>query len=341
MKIPKKIFAIILALSLLSVTACQKNTNTDSNSEKLSISNADDNLFGNIDDAIDDNSNNEAPDGESTTKRNNSANGTTSSKSPEKAETTANQSNQKPVVTSTQKVGEIKVKKEEFKANNLTQIVYYPDNISESEKKYPVIIWANGTGCAPSMYDGLLTLLAKGGYIVVANSDTMAADGSSQRGSLDFIISQSNNSSSIFYRHIDNSSVGVAGHSQGGRSSVNAAAADNRIKCVLSLAGSNYKEEAEKLTAPTFFISGTNDVIVNANMWLVPAYENCKGPAVYASAKKAVHTTCCSNPSVYSGYALKWFDAWLKNDKEAMGTFRNGGALSNDGNWTDFACKGI
>lgn len=341
MKTLKRIFAVILALSLLSATACQKNTGTNSDSNEVSINNTDDNLFDYNDNGAGDNSNNEATNGESTTKSNNSVNGVTTSKVPDKAETTTKRSNQNPIVTSTKKVGEIKVKKEEFKANNLTQIVYYPDDISESGKKYPVIVWANGTGCAPSMYNELLTLLAKGGYIVIANSDTMAADGSSQRGSLDFIISQSNDSSSVFYGHIDKSNISVAGHSQGGRSSVNAAAADKRIKCVLSLAGSNYKEEAEKLTAPAFFISGTNDVIVDANMWLVPAYENCKGPAVYASVKKAVHTTCCSNPSVYSGYAVKWFDAWLKNDKEAMDTFRNGGALSNDGNWTDFACKGI
>ena len=46
---------------------------------------------------------------------------------------------------------------------------------------------------------------------------------------------------------VNTSKIGVIGHSQGGRSAVNAGAMDDRINCVISLAGSNYVEEAEKL----------------------------------------------------------------------------------------------
>ena len=78
-----------------------------------------------------------------------------------------------------------------------------------------------------------------------------------------------------------------------------------------------------------------------ASMWVKPAYSNCKGPAVYASLKGAVHTRCCTNPSDYSGYALAWFDAWLKGDSDALNVFRKGGDLSKDRSWKDFAAKGI
>lgn len=61
----------------------------------------------------------------------------------------------------------------------------------------------------------------------------MAADGTAQRASLDFIISENGNSGSVLYKNIDTNNVAAAGHSQGGRSAVNAAAADSRFDCVI------------------------------------------------------------------------------------------------------------
>jgi dipeptidyl aminopeptidase/acylaminoacyl peptidase len=233
------------------------------------------------------------------------------------------------------------IKKDTFKYNSKEQVVYYPENLLTSTKKYPVIVWANGTGVSYDFYESLLIELAKGGYIVVGNTERMSADGTAQINSLDFIISENSKSSSIFYNKVETEKIGFAGHSQGGRSSVNAAASDSRVKCVLSLAGSNYVEEAEKLSTPTFFIAGTNDMIVNADQWLVTAYNACQGPAVYASLKSAIHTTCSTNPEKYSTYAIAWFDAWLKNDSTAKGYFKTNGKLSKDTAWVDFKTKGI
>ena len=221
------------------------------------------------------------------------------------------------------------------------QIVYYPSAMKNSNKKYPGIVWANGTACTPDMYKGLLAKLAEGGYIVVANYESMAADGTAQIGSVNFILEENSNSASIFNNKVNTSKIGLAGHSQGGRSSVNAAAKDSRIICVLSLAGSNFDYEAELLGTPTFFIAGGSDMIVSASKWIVPAYDVCKGPAVYASLNGAIHTTCCTSPESYSNYAVKWFDAYLKNDSNAKNIFKEGGALSQDGAWSDFRCKGI
>ena len=221
------------------------------------------------------------------------------------------------------------------------QIIYYPAELTESDETYPVIVWANGTMCAPALYDGFLRLLARGGYIVVTNTDVMSADGTSQRESIDFILQKNADPGSVFYGKVNVDKIGAAGHSQGGRSAVNAAAADSRIDCVLSIAGSNYTSEAKKLSTPTFFVAGTADMMVMASLWVKPAYKNSKGPAVYANLKGAVHTLCCLVPQDYADYALDWFDAWLKDDAAAMKTFRSGGALSRDRDWKDFACKGI
>ena len=226
-------------------------------------------------------------------------------------------------------------------ADGRTYYVYYPENIKSSKKTYPVLSWANGTMCQPSMYTGMFAELAKGGYIVVASSETMSADGNAQIEALDFVISLNNNSSSCAYKKVNTSKLGVIGHSQGGRSSVNAAVKDSRIKCVVSIAGSNYLEEAEPNSTPTLFIAGGKDMIVSPSQWIQPAYDVAKGPAVYASLNGAIHTTCCSNPEKYSSYILDWCDAWLKGDAKTLYTFISNGNLASDSNWSDFQCKGF
>lgn len=219
------------------------------------------------------------------------------------------------------------------------QIIFYPADMSESNATYPVIAWANGTMCAPGLYYELLSQIAAGGYIVVTNTNMMSADGTAQIGSIDYIIAQNTNPDSIFYGKVDTENIGVAGHSQGGRSSVNAAVADSRIDCVLSIAGSNYKSEAKKLSTPTLFTTGSLDSIVMPALWVKPAYQACKGTAVYASLKNGVHTSCVLDPDKYADYAIKWFDAFLKDDAAAKKVFQPGGAFSKDSNWGKYASK--
>ncbi len=239
---------------------------------------------------------------------------------------------QAPSSTSTEEV---------HQADGRTYYVYYPENIKSSKKTYPVLSWANGTACQPSMYTNMFKALANGGYIVIASSETMAADGSAQIEALDFVISLNSNSSSTAYKKVNTKALGVIGHSQGGRSSVNAAVKDSRIKCVVSIAGSNFLEEAEPNSAPSLFIAGEKDMIVSPSKWIQPAYDVAKGPAVYASLNGAIHTTCCTNPEKYSSYILDWCDTWLKGDNKALNTFKNNGTLASDSSWSDFQCKGF
>ncbi len=226
-------------------------------------------------------------------------------------------------------------------ADGRTYYVYYPENIKSSKKTYPVLSWANGTMCPPDMYAGLLAELAKGGYIVIASSETMSADGNAQIAALDFVISLNNDSSSCAYKKVNTSTLGVIGHSQGGRSSVNAAVKDSRIKCVVSVAGSNYLEEAEPNSTPTLFIAGEKDMIVSPSKWIQPAYDVAKGPAVYASLNGAIHTTCCTNPEKYTSYILDWCNAWLKGNTKSLNTFKSNGTLASDSNWSNFQSKGF
>ena len=217
--------------------------------------------------------------------------------------------------------------------------VYYPKSLENSEKKYPVIVWANGTGCPTSTYSGLLSDFAEAGYIVVADSTVMSASGEEQRDSVDYALEAAKDPDSVLYGKVNTAAVGAAGHSQGGRSAVNAAQKDSRIKCVLSIAGSNVGDEAKGLKTPVFYMTGTGDMVVPSGQWVKPAYELAEGRAVYASLKNGIHTTCMTNPEKVSGYGVKWFDAVLKNDSAASEIFKQGGQLSKDSAWQDFECK--
>lgn len=233
------------------------------------------------------------------------------------------------------------IEKATYGTSDRTYIVYYMSELLTHDSKFPIVSWANGTGCPPSLYDGLLRELASAGFIVVASDETMAADGTAQIAQIDFVVEENSNKSSALYKKVNTSRIGVIGHSQGGRSAVNAGAMDDRIACVLSLAGSNYVEEAEKLSKPVLFMAGTKDKVVDANKWLVTAFEAVKGPAVYASLNGAIHTTCCSDPTAYSKYAISWFNAWFYNDNNHKDIFKDGGELSTDSNWSGFMCKGF
>ncbi len=218
-------------------------------------------------------------------------------------------------------------------------LIFYPADIAESDETYPLIAWANGTMCAPGLYYELLSQIASQGYIVVTNTNMMSADGKAQIASIDYALAKNEDPNSVIYGKVDVENIGVAGHSQGGRSSVNAAVADSRIDCVFSIAGSNFKDEAVKLTTPTFFATGSLDSIVMPAMWVKPAYQACQGTAVYVSLKGGIHTTCVVTPSKYSGYMVDWFDTYLKGDTEAKAVFMPGGALLKDSNWGKYASK--
>ena len=221
------------------------------------------------------------------------------------------------------------------------KIVFYPQEMLENDETYPVIVWANGTMCPPVLYYSLLSLIAKGGYIVIANTNVMSASGEKQIESIDFILEENADETSVFYQRVDAENIGAIGHSQGGRSSVNAAQADDRIDCIMSIAGSNFEKEVENLTTPALFVTGQFDIIVMSSKWVEPAYELSQGPAVFASLYQGIHTSCILEAEKYSSYAVEWFDAWLKNDAEAKDTFRDGGAFSADPDWQKFACKGF
>ncbi len=222
----------------------------------------------------------------------------------------------------------------------IDHVVYFPKDMTTSNKKYPVVVWGNGTFGSWDYYEELLSQIAAGGYIVVGDIDSFCGSGLTESASVNFIINESKDRNSIFYNKVDVEHIGAGGHSQGGMSAVNASRLNSKIDCVFDVQGCQLKYEASKLKVPTFFITATEDVIVPSS-WVKSSYDGCKAPAVYASVKDVTHFGPVDGncASIFAEYAVKWFDAFLKNDQTAKSVFLNGGALSKDSRWVDYASK--
>ncbi len=218
--------------------------------------------------------------------------------------------------------------------------IFFPKEMTTSDKKYPVVVWGNGTFVTSAVYEELLSEISSKGYIVVANNDRFCGSGISESVSVEYIVSEGKKSGSIFYNKVDAEHIGAGGHSQGGQSAVNSSVRNSKIDCVYDIQGCQNILEASRLTVPTFFVTSTNDKVVNS-LWVKASYNACNAPAVYASIKNGKHLDPgdAHAPEIFAEYAVKWFDAFLKNDSYSKSVFVKGGALSKDSRWVDYTSK--
>ena len=94
--------------------------------------------------------------------------------------------------------------------------VYYPKELTESAKSYPVVVMVNGTGVYSSKYPALFKHLASWGFIVIGNEDPSTCSGSSADTTLAWLLNENENPDSRFYQKVDEEHIGISGHSQGG-----------------------------------------------------------------------------------------------------------------------------
>lgn len=220
-------------------------------------------------------------------------------------------------------------------------IIVYPKELETTNKKYPVVVWANGSYCPTQTYYAYIQGLAEAGYVVVSNTDILAGEGDTVIDSIDYITEQNSDKDSIFYGKIDLNKIGAAGHSLGGQGVVNAAGADSRIKSLISLAGNSTRSQAKKVNCPAFYIGGAMDINVPLILYVKPSYKASNGPAVYGTLRACGHFAVWYSSSRYIGYSVAWFDATLKGDKSSLEIFKDGGDLSNDKTWTSVVNKGL
>lgn len=170
-------------------------------------------------------------------------------------------------------LGEHEVSYKEYDANDETigkYAVWYPNDLGSSDHRYPVVIFANGTGSTSDTYKPFLKHLSSWGFIAVGNNDQNTRSGASLNQTIGFLIQENENKDSILYHRIDLDNIGIGGHSQGGPAVFNMATKQeygNMIKVLYAVsATSSYHTEiyvdgweydTSKVNIPVFLTAGT------------------------------------------------------------------------------------
>ena len=211
--------------------------------------------------------------------------------------------------------------------------IYYPEELTSTDKKYPVIVVSNGTGVKGSKARAMFEHFASWGFIVIGNEEEYSWNGFASDMSLNYLLKCNHDGESIFYQKIDTDNIGSLGHSQGGVGAINAVteakhAAKYRTVVAESPAnpelgaGLEWDYDISKVNIPIFMVAGTK-----GDFEMKTVIPSEKLPEMYAqiTAPKAMarKKDCEHGEMLYSadGYVTAWFMWQLQGDKEAAGAF--------------------
>ncbi len=266
-------------------------------------------------------------------------------------------------------MGNYEVSYSEFNAKNELYEKYeiwYPTQLKDSDNRYPLVIMANGTGIKASMYKEVFRHLASWGFIVAGNEDENSRTGASSAETLDFLLSENENPSSIFYAKVDTENIGITGHSQGGVGAINAVTNQsngNIYKAIWAASttslffaraevlGADWSYDLSKVTIPCFMVSGIGTLDAgtakNINtpngegqgicpLWsLTESYNRIPSntPKGIARIKNYDHGDTLRYTD---GYMTAWFMYHLKGDSYAGSAFLgNSAEIRSNVNWQD------
>lgn len=198
----------------------------------------------------------------------------------------------------------------------------------KQRRKYPVVLFVNGTGVGASRYEPVFEHLASWGFIAIGNEDPSTWEGKKADETLAWLLAANGDEASIFYHKVDIENIGVTGHSQGGvgvYNTINGTEHKDIYKCAISLspteeetaAAINIPYDPAKTSIPIFMLCGTNsDVISPENM--TKTYDKVSAPKMMAVRKNTGH-----GEMLYSadGYATAWFMWQLQGDQDAAKAF--------------------
>ncbi|OUM70561.1 hypothetical protein PIROE2DRAFT_1076 [Piromyces sp. E2] len=206
---------------------------------------------------------------------------------------------------------------------------YYPEEMVNSNKTYPLVIIVNGEGIFPNKQESLFKHLASWGFIVFGNYDINPINGKSVGHTLKVIFDYNENKDNIFYKKVDTNNIGITGFSQGGIGVYNSIidkANNNVFKCAMFLSPQGYN--GEKITnysfslinCPFMILTGTikEDIPFSDIQYL---YQNNTSTTKILARKKDMK----HRQMLYyaDGYVTAWLMYYLQKDKEA-GLFFNG-----------------
>lgn len=249
------------------------------------------------------------------------------------------------------RIGEYKVKHFTVGADEVLQkhLVYYPAELENSDRKYPVIFSLNGTGVAGSKYASVFEHFASWGFIVLGNEDPSTGTGVTADKMYEFLLAQNADSSSPLYGKVDFDNIGLIGHSQGGAgvfSALSIAETSDKYKTGVALSPTH--EEAahalswvydlEKVSVPVLMMAGTETdfetqaviPIDKMNQMYDKLPSDIKVMARRAGADHGMMLYAAN------GYANAWFMWQLQGDEEADQAFTGSSAeLMNNSHYQD------
>lgn len=142
-------------------------------------------------------------------------------------------------------------------------LVVRPMMLGANGLKHPIFIWGPGRGTQVRDYETLMRRIASHGFVVYSEISP-AADGTEMVAAMTWLISENERSGSPYYQKLDESKIGVGGHSFGSNSAMSASS-DPRVKAFVHTAGSGFRGagKALNLMQPAAFICGADDPTAN------------------------------------------------------------------------------
>ncbi len=252
-------------------------------------------------------------------------------------------------------VQEVKYKSENKRIKNIR--VWYPKELENKNKKYPVIFVVNASNVASFNLGAAYKRLASWGFIVVGNDDRQTGTGESASDTLEFILNIAKDN--VLYGKIDKDNIGIIGYSQGGAGAIRAVTEFENSKYYKTIftGSASYSTlsknmgwgyDMKKVNIPYFMSSGTgksDDRVVEdiTNEFggvaplssLIENYNNMTNDVfkIRARVTGAEHQDMLNRTD---GYMTAWMLYHLQNNVEAGKSFIGDHAeiLSNS-NWQD------
>lgn len=234
--------------------------------------------------------------------------------------------------------------------------IWYPEEMENSNKTYPLIVMANGTGVQNFKYKPVFKHLASWGFIVIGNDDLSSGLGDSTSKSLDYILELNKDENNIFYNKINIDNIGVAGHSQGGVATIHAiynfdnsnlyksayTASATTESMISSWKLEVFEYDIERISIPILMVAGTGKTDSETISPLADMQYNLSksnAPTIIARRNNADHGEMLY---VANGYMIAWFRYTLMNDTEASKAFIGENAeIYHNVNWQDFQSKNL
>lgn len=230
---------------------------------------------------------------------------------------------------------------------------YFPAELKTTDRQWPVVIMANGTGIRASKYRAIFHHLASWGFIVAGNEDEWTWDGRSVDMTLDYLLRANDDSESPFYQRIDTAHIGLTGHSQGGMAIYTAAALfDNspryKALCPLSATAKMLGDSLgwsflTEIHAPMLMAGGCG--AIDANLLCPPEHIKqtfdslLTAPVIMGRIKDTDHGDMLPRGDAYM---TAWMRYWLCGDQEAGKCFLGDSAeLLGNESWQDIKRKGL